>query len=66
MKLKHPCRADGGDVAVGGVVIGADGGAFGLVEEDAIPDAERRGVVYGDSSWVYKNCYHRITIDNTT
>jgi hypothetical protein len=43
MKLKHPFRADAGDVSIGGGVIGADGGAFGLVEEDAIPDAERRG-----------------------
>jgi len=43
MKLKHPCRADANNVAVGGVVIGADGGAFGLLEEDAILDAERRG-----------------------
>jgi hypothetical protein len=44
MKLKHPCRADAHNVAVDGVVTGADGGAFGLVEEDAPPDAERRGL----------------------
>ena len=65
MKLKHPRRADAGDVSVGGVVIGADGSPLGLIEEDAIADVERRGVVHGDSSWVCESCYRRITIDNT-
>jgi hypothetical protein len=46
------------------VVIGADGGAFGLVEEDAIADVERRGVVHGDSSWVYEGHYGSIPIDD--
>ncbi len=64
MKFKHPCRADANNVAVGGIVIGADGGAFGLVEEDAIADVERRGVVHGNGSWVYESRYGSITADD--
>jgi hypothetical protein len=64
MKLKHPCGADANNVAVGGVVIGADGGAFGLIEEDAIADAERREIIHGDSSWVYESRYGSVTIDD--
>jgi hypothetical protein len=64
MKLKHPCRADAGDVSVGGVVIGADGSPLGLIEEDAIADAERRGVIHGNGSWVYESRYGSVTIDD--
>ncbi len=64
MKLKHPCRAYANNVAVGGVVIGADGGAFGLIEEDAIADVERRGVIHGNGSWVYESRYGGVTIDD--
>jgi hypothetical protein len=64
MKLKHPCRADAGDVSVRCAISYIDGSPLSLVEEDAIADAERRGVVHGDGSWVYESCYRRITIDD--
>ena len=63
MKLKHPCRADAGDVSVRCAISYIDGSPLSLI--DAIADAERRGVVHGDGSWVYESCYRRITIDNT-
>jgi len=65
MKLKHPCRADAGDVSVRCAISYIDGSPFSLIEEDAIADAERRGIVHSDGSWVYESCYRRITIDNT-
>ena len=63
MKLKYPCRADAGDVSVRCAISYIDGSPLSLI--DAIADAERRGGVHGDGSWVYESCYRRITIDNT-
>jgi hypothetical protein len=64
MKLKHPCGADAGDVSVRCAISYIDGSPLSLVEEDAIADAERRGVVHGDGSWVYESCYGGIAIDD--
>lgn len=65
MKLKYPCRADAGDISVRCAISYIDGSPLGLIEEDAIADAERRGIVHSDGGWVYESCYRRITIDNT-
>jgi len=64
MKLKHPCRADAGDVSVRCAISYIDGSPFSLIEEDAIADAERRGIVHSDGSWVYESCYGGIAIDD--
>jgi hypothetical protein len=66
MKLKHPCGADAGDVSVRCVISYIDGSPLSLIEEDAIADVERRGVVRGDSSWVYESRYGSVTIDDAT
>jgi hypothetical protein len=64
MKLKHPCGADAGDVSVRCAISYIDGSPLSLIEEDAIADAERRGIVHSDGSWVYESCYGGITIDD--
>jgi len=64
MKLKHPRRADAGDVSVRCAISYIDGSPLSLIEEDAIADAERRGVVHGDGSWVCESRYGSVTIDD--
>ena len=64
MKFKHPSRADVGDVSVRCAISYIDGSPLSLIEEDAIADAERRGIVHSDGGWVYESCYRRIAIDD--